>query len=115
MKTLPIAVIFLTLGLSGCGVIYTNVRLPRAYRSAVPSEVKAAPSDPVVSGKSCNKSALFLFAWGDASYAAAAKNALGSDSDGVLYDVKSDLSAFSLLGIYTKTCTLLTGKMGKIK
>ena len=115
MKTITIAVLFSTLCLSGCGIIYTNVRVPRAYRSSVPSEVKSTSQDPVVSGKSCNHSALFLVAWGDASYAAAAKNALGGDSEGVLYDVKSDMQALSILGIYTRTCTILTGKVGRIR
>ena len=103
------------LGLSGCGILYTNIRMPRAYRSATASEVKSEAGDKTVSGKSCNRSLFFLFAWGDASYAAAARNALQNDPDGLLYDVKSDMQAFSVLSLYTKTCTIMTGKVGKVK
>ena len=115
MKFQLISVLAVVLTLSGCGIIYTNVRVPRAYRSATPAEVKSDGSDKTVAGKSCNQSALFLFAWGNAGYAAAAKDAVGSDSEAVLYDVKSDMQAFSVLGLYTKTCTILTGRLGRIK
>jgi hypothetical protein len=100
--------------LSGCGILWTDIKVPRAYRTAVPTEVKAAADDPVVSGKSCIRSLLFLFAWGDASYAATAADALKEQPGRVLYDVKSDAHAFSvLLGLYTRHCTNLTGKAAK--
>ena len=105
----------LALMLTGCGILYTNVRVPRAYRSATPAEVKSDSGDKTVSGKACNQSVLFLFAWGNAGYAAAAKNALENNAEGVLYDVKSDMQALSVLGLYTRTCTILTGKIGRIK
>lgn len=104
----------ISVSLSGCGLLYTNVKLPRAYRTAVPSEVKPAADDPKVEGKACNRSVLFLVAWGDGSYAAAAKNALKDSPERILYDVKSDYHAFSiLLGLYTRSCTMLTGKAAK--
>ncbi len=115
MKINVILYVLLTVSLSGCGIVYTNVRVPRAYRTATPAEVKVDTGDKTVSGKSCNHSALFLVAWGDASYAAAARNALKDESDGILYDVKSDLQAFSVLSLYTRTCTILTGKVGRVK
>lgn len=61
----------------GCGALYTDIRVPCAYRSAAPSDVKATPSDETISGEACYQSLLFLFAWGDASYATAARHALG--------------------------------------
>ncbi len=103
----------LALTLSSCGIFYTDIKVPRGYRTATPSEVKSAPDDPTVTGKSCNRSALFLFAWGDASYAAAVKDALGT-RDGILYDVRADVKVDAyLLGIYAKWCTVLSGKVAK--
>ncbi len=107
------AFLSLPLMLAGCGLIYTNVRVPRAYRSATPSEVKNLPTDPSLTGKACNQSVLFLFAWGNGGYAAAVENALKSEPDRILYDVKSDMQAFSILGLYTKTCTIVSGKAAK--
>lgn len=98
---------------SACGILYTDVKLPRGYRSATPSEVKAAPDDPLVSGSSCSRSLLFLVAWGDSSYASAAKDALGG-KDAILYDVRADMKVNSyVLGLYTKACTVLTAKAAK--
>jgi TRL-like protein family len=98
----------------GCGALYTDIRVPRAYRSAAPSDVKATPSDETVAGEACYQSLLFLFAWGDASYATAARHALDDHPDATLYDVKADQKATSyLLGLYSQICTVLTGKVGR--
>jgi len=99
--------------LCGCGLLYTNVRLPRAYRSAAPSEVKSAGADKTVSGESCARALLFLVAWGDAGYAAATKDALKDEpANAILYDVKSDMSGQSyLIGLYAATCTKVTGRV----
>ncbi len=98
----------------GCGALYTDIRVPRAYRSATPSDVRATPSDESVVGEACYQSVFFLVAWGDASYAAAARNALGGHTDATLYDVKVDQKATSfLVGLYSKVCTVLTGKIGR--
>lgn len=98
----------------GCGALYTDIRVPRAYRSAAPSDVKATPSDESVSGEACYQSLAFLFAWGDASYATAARNALGGHSDATLYDVKADQKATTyLVGLYSQICTVLTGKVAR--
>ena len=100
--------------LSGCGILYTNIHSARSYRSATPAEVKASPTDETVSGMGCNQSVLYLVAWGDGGYAAAVKNALGG-RDAILYDVKCDIKVNSvLLGIYTKVCTKVTGKVAKL-
>jgi len=98
----------------GCGILYTNVHSARSYRSATPAEVKASPADETVSGMGCNQSLLYLVAWGDGGYIAAVKNALGS-RDAILYDVKCDIKVNSvLLGLYTKVCTKVTGKVAKL-
>lgn len=103
----------LAASLSACGILYTDVKLPRGYRSATPSEVKTAADDPLVTGKSCSRSLLYLVAWGDSSYASAVKDALGT-KDAILYDVRADLKVNAyVLGLYTKTCTVLTAKAAK--
>ena len=99
---------------AGCGLVYTDVRVPRAYRSATPSDVRPDPSDRSVSGEACYQSLLHLVAWGDASYAAATSQALGADQDATLYDVKADVQATSLLfGLYSRVCTVVTGRLGR--
>lgn len=99
--------------LSGCGLLYTNIHSGRSYRSAAPSDVKAEASDETVSGLACSQSVLFLVAWGDGGYAAATKDALAGKS-GILYDVKSDIKVTSvLLGLYTRVCTKVTGRVAK--
>lgn len=100
--------------LSGCGLIYTNIHSPYAYRSAAPSEVKAAPADETASGEACNYSLLYLVAWGDGGYAAATRKALSGRPDGILYDVRSDIKVTSLVvGLYTRVCTKVTGKVAR--
>jgi len=101
------------LGVAGCGLLYTNIRVPRAYRSATTSDVKANPADPIVSGETCYHAVLYLVAWGDASYATAAKRALAGDVNATLYDVKADAKGITvLLGLYSRVCTVVTGKVG---
>ena len=46
-------------------------------------------------------------------YAGAVQDALKEDPSAILYDVKSDAKILSILGIYTKTCTVVTGKIAK--
>lgn len=99
--------------LSGCGILYTNIHVPRAYRSATPGEVSSDKNDEMVTGKSCYKSLLFLFAWGDAGYAKATEKALGGRTDVILYDVKTDMQVKSYLSLYTRICTHVTGKITK--
>ncbi len=99
--------------LSSCGLLYTDVKVPRGYRTATPAEVKATPEDPTVTGRACNRSALFLVAWGDGSYAAAVKDALGA-RDGILYDVRADIKVNAyVLGVYTQACTMVSGRVAK--
>lgn len=101
--------------ISGCGLLYTNVHVPRAYRSATPVDVASTPSDQVVTGEACNHSVLFLVAWGNGGYAAAVKDALDGEPPGsILYDVQSDLKAsLYLIGLYTRSCTIVTGKVAR--
>lgn len=109
MRYLLLAVV---VSLSGC--LYADVRWPRAYRSATPSDVKGAATDPVVSGVSCNKMVLYLVAWGDAGYAAAVKAALKDQEGGLLYDVRSDVKMKSyLFGLYSRSCTVVTGRVAR--
>lgn len=99
--------------LSGCGLLVTDVKVPRGYRSATPSEVKASADDPLLTGRSCQRSVLFLVAWGDSSYDAAVKDALGG-KDLILYDVRSDMKVNSyVIGLFTRVCTIVTGKGAK--
>ncbi len=103
----------LSAALSSCGILYTDVKLPRGYRSATPSDVKAAADDATVKGEACSRSVLWLVAWGDESYDAALKNALGA-RDGILYDVRTDVKVNAyVLGLYTKVCTQMSGKVAK--
>jgi hypothetical protein len=98
---------------ASCGLLYTDIKVPRGYRTATPAEVKASPDDPTVTGRACNRSAIFLFAWGDGSYAAAVKDALGP-KDGILYDVRADVKVNAyVLGLYTKVCTVVSGRVAK--
>jgi hypothetical protein len=103
----------LAAALSSCGLLYTDVKVPRGYRSATPADVKTAADDPSVTGKSCSHSVLWLVAWGDTSYDSALKDAL-KGRDGIMYDVRTDLkvSAYAI-GLYTKVCTTLSGKVAK--
>lgn len=111
MRILPLALLALTV--SSCGLLYTDIKVPRGYRTATPNEVKSSPDDPLVTGRACNRSAIFLFAWGDGSYAAAVKDALGS-RDGILYDVRADVKVNAyLLGLYTQGCTMVNGRLAK--
>lgn len=99
--------------LSGCGILYTDVKVPRGYRSATPVEVKSSASDPTLTGKSCQRTLLFLVAWGDSSYDKAVQDAL-KGQDLILYDVRSDLKVQSyVIGLYTHVCTILTAKGAK--
>ena len=109
----PFGLLLAVATLSSCGILYTNIKVPRGYRTATPAEVKSSAQDPTVTGQACNRSVLFLFAWGDGSYAAAVKNALG-ERDGILYDVRADIKVNAyVLGLYAKVCTMLSGKVAK--
>ncbi|MFA6030371.1 MAG: TRL domain-containing protein [Elusimicrobiota bacterium] len=107
------AVAALTAALSGCGLLYTNIHMARTWRAATPADVKSAPSDKTVTGQACARSVLFLFAWGDAGYAAASRDALkGEPANALLYDVKVDRTGQAyVLGLYAKTCVQLTGRV----
>jgi hypothetical protein len=101
--------------LTGCGMLYTNIRAPRSYRTATSGDVKTSPADPVVSAEACSQSVLFLFSWGDMGYAAVVDKALDGKPGAVLYDVKFDMKVNSvLLGLYTKMCTKVSGRAAKL-
>jgi hypothetical protein len=109
------AVMSVTVFLSGCGLIYTDIHSPHAYRTATPSEVKTSPEDPVVQGQACDYAVMFLVAWGNSGYVAATQDALKEHPTGILYDVKTDMRATVLaLGAYTRVCTLIRGKVGRV-
>ena len=74
--------ISLAILLGGCGILYTDVQVPRAYRSASPIDVPSKPSDKMVTGEGCNQSVLFLVAWGNGGYVEAVKNALEGEPAG---------------------------------
>ncbi|UCE63582.1 MAG: hypothetical protein JSU59_12160, partial [Nitrospirota bacterium] len=103
-------VLILVLGsvlFGGCGIIYTDIEVPRAYRSATPIDVDSKPTDKVVIGESCNQSVLFLVAWGDGGFVAATKDALKDEPPGsILYDVQTDMKGkVYAFGVYTRICT----------
>lgn len=99
--------------LSGCGLLYTDIQIPRAYRSASPIDVVAKASDTIVTGEGCNQSVMGLVAWGNGGYIGAVRDALKSELPGsILYDVQTDLKAnVYLFMLYTRTCTVVTGKV----
>ncbi len=101
---------------SGCGIIYTDIEVPRAYRSATPIDVASKPTDKVVIGESCNQSVLFLVAWGKGGYVAATKNALENEPPGsILYDVQTDMKGkVYAFGVYTRICTVVRGKVASL-
>ncbi len=106
----------LTWVLGGCGLLYTDVQIPRAYRSASPIDVKTNSTDKIVIGESCNHSVLFLVAWGNGGYVGAIRHALANEPTGsILYDVQADLKAKAyVFGLYTQTCTVVTGRVGTL-
>ncbi len=114
MKRMKLMLIVASMFWSGC--LYTDVQVPRAYRSASPIDVKARPSDKLVVGESCNHSVLFLVAWGNGGYVGAIRNALVNEpQSAILYDVHVDLKAKAyVFGLYTQTCTVVTGKVGSV-
>lgn len=113
MRTLRVLLPLLVAATSACGILYTDIKVPRGWRTAAPSEVKSAPDDPSVRSEACSRTVLWLVAWGDSSYDMALKNALGS-REGIMYDVRSDLKVQAyVLGLYTKQCTILTGRVAK--
>jgi hypothetical protein len=114
MRTIRLTLVCaLAAATSACGILYTDTKVPRGWRTASPSDVKSAPDDPAVRGESCARSVMWLVAWGDSSYDKALKNALGG-RDGILYDVRSDLKVQAyLIGLYTKECTILSGRVAK--
>jgi TRL-like protein family len=111
-----VGIALFSLSLGGCGLIYTNVHVPRAYRSATSGDVPNGKTDKIVSGEACNQSVFFLVAWGNGGYAAAVKNALQQEpSNAMLYDVTADARAQSILfGLYTRLCTVVTGKVAHL-
>jgi len=100
--------------LGGCGLLYTNIRLPYSYNAATPADVHADKEDPIATGRACDKTLLFLVAWGDAGYASAVRQALEPYSKATLYDVKTDVRVESyVVGLYTRSCTIVTGRVAK--
>jgi hypothetical protein len=102
--------------LGGCGLIYTDIEIPRAYRSATPIDVTSKQSDKIVIGESCNHSVLFLVAWGKGGFVESTRKALENEPPGsILYDVQTDIKAkVYLFGIYTRTCSVVRGKVASL-
>ena len=99
--------------LSACGLIYTDIHVPRSYRSASPVDVQSNATDKIVTGEACNHSVLFLVAWGNGGFVQAVKNALDGEPPGsLLYDVQTDTKAnIYMVGFYTRICTIVSGKV----
>ena len=95
---------------SGC--IYTNVTTPLAYRAATLQEAKAEGAAEA-EGLACDHALLYLVAWGDAGYAAAVADAKSKSGASQLADIRADTTLFSVLGLYQKACTRVTGRVVK--
>ena len=103
-----LGIMICSLSLSGCGLLYTNIRVPYSYNAATPSDVHPDKEDPLASGQACDRSVLYLVAWGNAGFAAATRKALEPYPQATLYDVKTDIKVSSyVLGLYTKSCTVM--------
>ena len=115
-KKIPFIAIVVTLIFGGCGILYTDIEVPRAYRSATPIDVVSKPTDKIVVGESCNQSVLFLVAWGNGGFVAATQNALENEPPGsILYDVQTDMKGkVYAFGIYTRICTVVRGKVASL-
>ncbi|MFQ5993073.1 MAG: TRL domain-containing protein [Nitrospiraceae bacterium] len=102
--------------LSACGLIYTDIHVPRSYRSASPVDVQSNATDKLVTGEACNYSVLFLVAWGNGGFVEAVKDALEGEPPGsVLYDVQTDTKAnVYALGVYTRLCTIVSGRVATL-
>jgi hypothetical protein len=75
---------------------------------------KAQVLSQSAAGEACSRNLLGIYAWGDASIAAATRSALASaDSQAgdatMIADVKIDYRIFSILGIYSSFCTQVSG------
>jgi TRL-like protein family len=92
---------------SGC--LFADVKMPLAYRAPTTFEAEAAGASDV-EGMSCNQAILGLFAWGDASYAAAVADAKAKSGAAELADVRADTTFFNVLFVYDKACTRVTAK-----
>ena len=94
-----------------CGCIYGNVSVPLAYRAPTAEEAhaeKAADTE----GSACNQAVIFgLFAWGDGGFSAAVADARSKSGAVQLADVRSDVTLFNVLGLYSKACTRVTAKV----
>ena len=56
-RPLPVIVLIAVAWVSSsCGIIYTNVTAPHAYRSATPGDVKTNAQDEMATGTSCARS-----------------------------------------------------------
>jgi hypothetical protein len=108
------ALLLVPVFLSGC--VFSDIRAPRQYRSSTPSEIHTTPTDPIVEGRSCAQSVIYLVAWGDEGYAASVRDALKEQPTGaILYDVRSDIQVKAyVFGLYTRVCTHITGRVGKL-
>ncbi len=108
MKSLRALSLCALLATGGC--IYTNVNTPLAYRSPTPADVQGQLGQQVT-GSACNFAVLGLVAWGDGGYAAAVRDALQTANASLLADVKADRTLFNILGVYQRSCTLVTGQV----
>jgi TRL (tRNA-associated locus)-like protein len=111
----PTVLFVSSIALGGCGAFYTNVTEPHSYRSATPGDVETNTGDETATGTACSRAVLYLVAWGDGGYAAATHDALKDRTGVILYDVRTDLRVKAYaLGAYVESCTIVTGKIGRI-
>ncbi len=97
--------------LSGC--IYANYDVPLSFRSETRYDVGNVPPAGDAHGEACAHQLLGIVAWGDGGYDAAYKEALAKSGATELFDVRSDSRLFNILGIFSQSCTNVTGKVAK--
>jgi hypothetical protein len=96
------------------GCLYSDVKTPLNYDAPTPGDVNGNMGKEVT-GQSCATAILWLFAFGDAGYDAAVKDARNNANAALLADVKSDTQYTNvLLGIYQKECTVVSGRVATI-
>ncbi len=98
-------------GLSGC--LFANYDVPLSFRTETRYDVGSVPPLGDSKGEACAFQILGLLAFGNGGFDAAYQNALTKSGATELFDVRTDTRLFNVLGIYSESCTNVTGKVAK--
>ena len=108
-----LVLLFLVASLSGC--LYANTTLPITWVSNTRLDVKDLTlEEKEITGKSKSYSILFhLIGWGNSGLDAALKDAKKKAGFTVneVYDVKTDIKIFTILGLYGSQTTIIKAKV----